>query len=53
MILDDIVQVKRREVAQRKKATPLAALEAAIEAMPPTRDFRRALAKMTARSSPR
>ena len=44
MILDDIVQVKRREVAQRKKATPLAALEAAIEAMPPTRDFRRALA---------
>jgi indole-3-glycerol phosphate synthase len=44
MILDDIVAVKRREVADGKKATPLAALEAAIGGMPPTRDFRRALA---------
>lgn len=44
MILDDIVKVKRREVAERKKTTPLSALEAAAEAMPPTRDFRRALA---------
>jgi indole-3-glycerol phosphate synthase len=44
MILDDIVDVKRHEVAERKKATPLAALEAAIGGMPPTRDFRRALA---------
>lgn len=45
LILDDIVKVKRREVAQRKKATPLAALEAAIEGMPPTRGFRRVLAE--------
>jgi indole-3-glycerol phosphate synthase len=43
MILDDIVEVKRREVAGRKEATPLAALEAAIGGMPPTRDFRRAI----------
>jgi indole-3-glycerol phosphate synthase len=44
MILDEIVEVKRREVAERKETTPLTALEAAIEAMPPTRDFRKALA---------
>jgi indole-3-glycerol phosphate synthase len=43
MILDDIVEVKRREVAAAKEATPLAALEAAVAGMPPTRDFRRAL----------
>jgi indole-3-glycerol phosphate synthase len=44
MILDDIVAVKRREVAGRKKTIPLSALTAAILGMPPTRDFRRALA---------
>ncbi len=44
MILDDIVAVKRSEVAAAKKATPLSALETAIEAMPPTSDFRKALA---------
>mgnify|MGYP001389473170 CR=1 FL=1 len=44
MILDDIVEVKRSEVAERKKAIPLAALENAIREMPPTRDFRRAIA---------
>ncbi len=44
MILDDIVEVKRREVAERKEATPLSALESAITGMPPTRDFRGALA---------
>ncbi len=44
MILDDIVAVKRREVTEGKTTTPLAALEAAIGGMPPTRDFRRALA---------
>jgi indole-3-glycerol phosphate synthase len=44
MILDDIIKVKRREVAQRKKSTPLSTLEAATEGMPPTRDFRQALA---------
>ena len=43
MILDDIVEVKRREVADGKKAIPLAALESAIAGMPPTRDFRGAL----------
>ncbi len=43
MILDDIVEVKRREVAGRKEVTPLSALTAAIGGMPPTRDFRRAL----------
>jgi len=43
MILDDIVEVKHREVAERKETIPLAALEKAIEGMPPTRDFRKAL----------
>ena len=43
MILDDIVEVKRREVAARKIKTPLSVLTAAIKGMPPTRDFRRAL----------
>ena len=43
MILDDIVEAKRREVAGRKKTIPLSALEAAIEEAPPTRDFRRAI----------
>lgn len=43
MILDDIIEVKRREVAERKKTTPLSALTAAIEETTPTRDFRRAL----------
>ncbi|MFH1912311.1 MAG: indole-3-glycerol phosphate synthase TrpC [Pseudomonadota bacterium] len=42
-ILDRIVEVKRREVAQRKEATTLAALEAAGREMPLTRDFRKAL----------
>ncbi len=43
MILDDIVEVKRREVEGRKKTTPLSMLKEAVEKMPPTRDFRRAL----------
>ncbi|MDP1992198.1 MAG: indole-3-glycerol phosphate synthase TrpC [Syntrophales bacterium] len=43
MILDDIVKVKRREVAERKQTTSLSALTAAIGGMPPTRDFRRAI----------
>ena len=43
MILDDIVKVKRREVAERKKATPISAPAAATGRMPPTRDFRQAL----------
>ncbi|MHB9097441.1 MAG: indole-3-glycerol phosphate synthase TrpC [Syntrophales bacterium] len=43
MILNDIIEVKRREVAERKKAIPPAALEKTIGEMPPTRDFRKAL----------
>jgi indole-3-glycerol phosphate synthase len=43
MILDEIVNVKRRDVAVRKEATPLSAMESDIAGMPPTRDFRRAL----------
>jgi indole-3-glycerol phosphate synthase len=43
VILDDIVKVKRREVAERKETTPLAAFERAIAGMPRTRDFRRVL----------
>jgi indole-3-glycerol phosphate synthase len=43
MILDDIIEVKRREVADRKNRIPPAALEEAVKRMPPTRDFRQAL----------
>lgn len=43
MILDDIVKVKRTEVAGRKAAQPLADLEGIITALPPARDFSRAL----------
>ncbi|MHB8772734.1 MAG: indole-3-glycerol phosphate synthase TrpC [Syntrophales bacterium] len=44
MILDEIIAVKRCEVADGKRATPLDALEARIGALPLTRDFRQALA---------
>jgi indole-3-glycerol phosphate synthase len=43
MILDDIVEIKRCEVAGRKIKIPLSALTTVIEGMPPTRDFRRAI----------
>jgi len=43
MILDTIVETKRREVAARKAATPLAGLEKMIAGMPPARDFKAAL----------
>jgi indole-3-glycerol phosphate synthase len=43
MILDTIVETKRREVAARKAATPLAGLEKMIASMPPARDFKAAL----------
>lgn len=43
MILDDIVETKRREVARKKETIPLPALEKAIEKMPPTRNFRKAI----------
>ena len=43
MILDDIVEVKHREVVERKQTTPLSTLTAIIGRMPQTRDFRRAL----------
>jgi indole-3-glycerol phosphate synthase len=43
MILDDIIEVKRREVAERKKTITLPAFESAAARMPPRRDFRAAL----------
>lgn len=43
MILDKIVETKRREVTAQKAARPLADLETMITEMPPTRDFREAL----------
>lgn len=43
MILDKIVETKRREVAERKTVRPLAALEEAITGLPPTRGFGEAL----------
>jgi indole-3-glycerol phosphate synthase len=43
MILDTIIETKRREVAARKAATPLAGLEKMIASMPPARDFKAAL----------
>ncbi len=43
VILDEIVKKKRREVAARKAATPLAGLEKMIASMPPARDFKAAL----------
>jgi indole-3-glycerol phosphate synthase len=43
MILDTIVETKKREVAARKAATPLAGLEKMIVSMPLARDFKAAL----------
>jgi indole-3-glycerol phosphate synthase len=43
MILDKIVETKRREVARRKETIPLRALEKMISEMPSTRDFRKAI----------
>jgi indole-3-glycerol phosphate synthase len=43
MILDEIVEIKRREVAGRKALRPLAALEKMIVGRPPARDFKAAL----------
>ena len=43
MILDEIVETKRREVAQRKETIPLRALEKMIAGRPPARDFKAAL----------
>ena len=43
MILDEIVETKRREVAQRKETIPLRSLLKAVEKMPPARDFKAAL----------
>jgi indole-3-glycerol phosphate synthase len=42
-ILEKIVTVKRKEVAERKQTRPLPDLAAAIRTKPPARDFRRAL----------
>ena len=43
MILDEIVETKRREVAVRKEAIPLHSLAKTAEKMPPARDFKAAL----------
>jgi indole-3-glycerol phosphate synthase len=43
MILDEIIETKRREVAGRKALRPPSALEKMIAGMPPTRDFKAAL----------
>jgi indole-3-glycerol phosphate synthase len=43
MILDKIVENKKREVADRKAAKPLIELERMIAGMPPTRDFAKAI----------
>jgi indole-3-glycerol phosphate synthase len=43
MVLDRIVEVKKREVAYAKARTPLAVLERSLVGAPPVRDFREAL----------
>ncbi len=43
MILDEIVAIKRREVAQRKETFPMRALKEMIAGRPPVRDFKAAL----------
>jgi indole-3-glycerol phosphate synthase len=43
VILERIAQAKRAEVASLKEVTPLPQLQAAMEGLPPTRDFRRAI----------
>lgn len=45
MILEQIVAVKREEVARLKKATPLARLQEAVSDLPLTRDFRGAISR--------
>ena len=39
MILDRILDTKRREVAERRAATPLATVQAQARAQTPARDF--------------
>jgi indole-3-glycerol phosphate synthase len=43
MILEKIVEVKKREVAALKRMIPLPWLEATVREFPPARDFRKAL----------
>jgi len=43
MILDEIIETKRCEVAKRKALRPLAALQKMIAGRPPARDFKAAL----------
>jgi len=43
MILDHIAAAKRAEVASLNEVRPLSQLQEAIEGLPPTRDFRRAI----------
>ncbi|MEE9191134.1 MAG: indole-3-glycerol-phosphate synthase TrpC, partial [Candidatus Aerophobetes bacterium] len=43
MILDEIVDNKLKELAERKKGVPLEALRSKIAALTPTRNFREAV----------
>lgn len=43
MILDEIVGNKLKEIAQRKKEVPLAALKSKIATLAPTKDFKKAI----------
>lgn len=49
VILEEIVAVKKEEVAKKKGKEPLSALEEVIAGLPPPRDFRAALAAGRAR----
>jgi indole-3-glycerol phosphate synthase len=46
MILDRIVEVKRKEVASLKVVRPLSRFEEALADLPPPRDFRRAISRL-------
>jgi indole-3-glycerol phosphate synthase len=45
MILDRIVEVKRKEVASLKEVRPLSRLEEAVKDLPTPRDFRKAISR--------
>ncbi len=44
MILDQIVETKKREVAEKKSIYPLSSIKAGLKNMAPARDFKKALA---------
>jgi indole-3-glycerol phosphate synthase len=45
VILERIVEAKKKEVAARKETTPLSSLAAMTRELPPTRDFRKAISR--------